>query len=246
MMGGMTEAERVQRFESAYNRIDHALTDMVSHGGDRRKHSFAAKVRIAASRRRQLSRYSDFLLEIGELRNALVHGRTGEDEYIAVPSERTVLELERIEKSAFWPEKVLPRFTAKVVTLRTDQTLAEAWALVRDDGYSRYPVYETDSSNRRSFIGLLTANGFARWCAAQLKGTRLNVDAGQVRVADVLAKDHRRDNVEFVSAETLIDDVDQMFREIKPLEAVIVTRHGGRDEPPLGLICGADLAALDR
>lgn len=237
----MTESERIERFESAYNRIDHALGDMTGSGGNRRRTGFAAKVGIVTSRRRRLAKFKDFLLEIGELRNALVHSRTGADEYIAVPSERTVLELERIEQAAFSPEKVMPRFARPVMTLKSDQTIAAAWQLMRDDGYSRYPVYDSADG---TFIGLLTSNGFARWAASQLQGTRLNLDTAAVPVAAVLAKDHRRENAVFVSREALIDDVDELFRESRPLEAVIITEHGKPNQKPLGMICASDIAAM--
>lgn len=236
----MNESERIQRFEAAYNRIDHALGDMVASGGDRRKTGFAAKVRIAASRRRHLLKYKDFLLEAGELRNALVHSRTGEDEYIAVPSERTVLELERIEQAAFSPEKVLPRFARRVTTLRADQSIADAWQLMRDDGYSRYPVYESNGT----FTGLLTSNGFARFAASHLQGAVLHIDTSQVRVADMLDKDHRRDQVMFVSRDAIIDEVDEMFRQNKLLDCVLVTNHGRPDEAPVGLISANDIATM--
>lgn len=237
----MTESERIDRFESVYNRIDHALGEIV--GGDRRKTGFAAKVRIAASRRRHLARYKDFLLETGELRNALVHSRTGQDEYIAVPSEKTVAELERIEQAAFSPQKVMPRFARNVITLRSDQSIADAWQVMRDDGYTRYPVYDSGGGG---FLGLLTSNGFARWAASQLQGTRLNIDAAKVRVADVLAQDSRRENVRFVSRDALIDDIDDMFRDVRPPEAVIITEHGKSDEKPIGIISANDIAALSK
>jgi predicted transcriptional regulator len=234
----MTEDERVDRFEAAYNRIDRGLSDLIDDRSDRRKHGFSAKVRIAASRRRRFSRFKDFLLEVGELRNALVHSRIGADEFLAVPSEKTVLELEWIEQAMFAPEKVLPRFQGNVLTLRADQTLAEAWALVRDDGYSRYPVYDRDG-----FIGLLTSNGFARWTANHAHGGKIEVDATTVSVREVLAADHRRDAVEFVSRDALVDDIDQLFVDRKVLEAVLITANGQRTERPLGMICAANMAS---
>jgi CBS domain-containing protein len=240
----VTESERIDRFEAAYNRIDRALGDLTSGGGDRRKTGFSAKVRQAAHHRRHLAKHKDFLLEIGELRNALVHSRTGEDQYIAVPLESTVLELERIEKAVFSPERVLPRFQREVVTLIADQSVFDAWKLMRDDGYSRYPVY--DHKNGGNFIGLLTSNGFARWVATQLQGTKVNVDTSKISVADVLEKDHRKQSVVFIARNALIDDIDELFREHQPLEAVIITENGKPHEKPLGMICATDLAAVAR
>jgi len=233
----MTEEERIKRFETAYNRIDHALADMIGKNTDRRK-TFAAKVRIVASRQRRMGKYADFLSEIGDLRNALVHNRTDEDHYIAVPSEETVLELERIEKELFSPERVAPRFERNVTTFAPDQTLAEVLDLLRDDGYSRYPVY-----SKAGFVGLLTSNGIARWAASNVKNDRLDINLDHVQLSDVLELDHRRDRVAFVSRDALIDDVDDMFTQEKQLEAVLITPSGKPHEKPIGMICAPDIAS---
>jgi predicted transcriptional regulator len=235
---GMNEAERIRRFETAYNRIDHALADLIGNSTNRRKNSFATKVRIAAARQRRIARHADFLAEIGDLRNALVHSRTDEEHYIAVPSEQTVLELEQIEKNLFSPDRVIPRFERKVQTLSGDQTMADLLGLMRDDGYSRYPVYD-----KEGFVGLLTTNGIARWAAGSVKGNRLEIDLSQVKVSDVLAEDHRRDRVAFVSRDAFIDDVDDLFSREKHIEAVIITPSGKPHEKPIGMICAPDIAS---
>ncbi|MCK4874014.1 MAG: CBS domain-containing protein [Phycisphaerales bacterium] len=239
----MTESERVDRFAAAYNRIDHALSDLLDEEPRRRRHSFAAKVRIASRRKKRFHRFADFLLEVGELRNAIVHNRTADEMFIAVPNEETVLDLERIEQRMLDPERVIPRFQRKVLTLSPDQSLADTWNLVQDSGYSRFPVY-----GKEGFVGLLTSNGFTRWCAGRLKGGRLEIDASAVSVAEVLAVDSRRDRVAFVSREALVDDVDDMYSQrgdAGRLEAVIITEHGKRHERPIGLICASDIAALE-
>lgn len=235
----MSEEDRVDRFESAYNRIDQGLAEMIGEQADRRKHAFAAKVRLAANRHRRLAKFADFLLKIGELRNSVVHNRTGEEIFVAVPSEATVLELERIEQNVFAPERIEKRYLREVMTLGPDQTLAEAFEMVRDKGYSRYPVYE-----KGRFIGMATANGFTRWLAGQMKNSHINLDAAQVRIGDILERDHRRDKATFVSRHALVDDIEQLFEKSKSLEAVIITEHGREDEQPIGMICAADVAGL--
>jgi predicted transcriptional regulator len=237
----MTEDERVKRFETAYNRIDHALADIIGNSSNKRKSTFATKVRIAASRQRRIAKHADFLAEIGDLRNALVHNRMDEDHYIAVPSEETVLELEQIEKELFSPERVVPRFERKVITLSPDQTLAEVLDMLRDDGYSRYPVYA-----KEGFAGLLTSNGIARWAAGNVKQDRLEIDLSTVKLADVLMEDHRKDRVAFVSRDAFIDDVDDLFTREKQLEAVLITPSGKPHEKPIGMICAPDVAARSK
>jgi CBS domain-containing protein len=237
----MTERERMERFEAAYNRIDRGLNELLDRKVDARRHTFGARVRMAAGRHRRLARYADFLHEVGDLRNALVHSRFGEETYLAVPSARTVEELEAIERRAFSPERVLPRFGRTVTTLKADDPLADIWPLIRNDGYSRYPVYDAGR-----FAGLLTSNGVARWCSARFHDGVMPVDTREIRVAEVLAADHRRANVAFVPQTALIDDVETLFADRPGLEAVLITPAGREDERPVGLVCAGDIAALKR
>ena len=237
----MTEQERIERFETAYNRIDRRMGEIIGDDGHGNRHrTFASKVRIAANRYRRFGKFVDFLLEIGDLRNALIHNRTGDNLYMATPSEKTVTELERIEQAMFSPERVDRKFQRPVTILTPAQTLAEAFALIRDDGYSRYPVYGDDG-----FIGLATANGFARWVAGQFAGGQVEFDPTTVTIETILEMDHRKDLVVFISRDALVDDVVQIFADRKPLEAVIITENGRMHEKPLGLVSAMDIAGLE-
>lgn len=236
----MTEGERVQRFESAYNRIDHALSDLLKRKGGTERLPFSGKLRMAGNRFRRFRKYLDFLHDIGELRNAIVHNRTEPNTYLAAPNEETVQRLEHIEKRLFSPERVTPKFQKEVIVLQADQSLAEAWELLRTDGYSRYPVYDGEQ-----FIGLLTANGFARWCAARVENNYLNIDTTKVTVREILDADHRRTNVLFIARKAYVDDADELFQRTPKLEAILITEHGKEHETPLGMICAADVAAIE-
>ncbi len=235
----LTESERVDRFEAAFNRIDHGLTDILRNTRARGRQGFASKVRTLANEQRRFGRYADFLLEIGELRNSIVHNRTAEDVYIAVPNEETVLKLEMIEQRIMDPERVIPRFQGKVVTISPEASLAESWELVYRTGYSRFPVYD-----REGFLGILTSNGMTRWCAKEMNQGRSKIDAASVEVSEVLQEDHRRDRAAFIARSSLIEEVDDLFSRKEPLEAVIITEHGKVHERPLGIICAADMAAM--
>ena len=232
----LTEHERIERFEAAYNRIDHALAELVGESPSLRRRTFASRVRIAVSRRRQFGRFADFLFEIGELRNALIHNRRGDDDYIAVPRESTVLELEQIEQAMFSPPRVIPRFACNVVSLQSDQSLGDVFKLVRDDGHSRYPVYDNGG-----FIGLLTSNGVARWLARQGADGTFSVNLDRVVVREVLQADHRRNAVAFLARDNSIHEADQLFIDQPNLEAILITEHGKPSQKPLGLISAGDI-----
>ncbi len=238
----MTEQERIERFENAYNRIDRHLNLMLDENDryDRRR-PFAKKVRDASHRMRRLGRHKDFLLEIGELRNALVHNRTGDELYLATPSEETVVTLENVERLITAPEQVLPRFQGPVARLSCEDTLETAWEKVRDTGYSRFPVYDDGE-----FAGLITSHGFARWCASKVRDGRLEVDLTSTTVQDVLTIETHRNNAAFLPRTALIDDAEVLFaKRHGALDAVLITEHGRPDQTPLGMICPADIAGLD-
>ena len=112
--------------------------------------------------------------------------------------------------------------------------------MVHTVGDSRYRVSED-----KRFIGLLATNGRARWMAEHAKTGRLDVALREVSIEEVVAADHRKDSVAFVARSALLDDVDAMFSDHKPLEAVIITEHGKPHETPIGLISPADIAALE-
>jgi len=235
----MTEEERVERFESAYNRIDRALTELLGEARRKRRHGFSARIRILANQKPRFARYADFLLEVGELRNAIVHNRSGDDHYIAVPNSQTVLELERIEQRLLAPERVIPKFQRVVMTVAPEESLAELWSRMSEHGYSRFPVY-----GREGFVGLLTSHGIARYCASQARSGRLELDASAVPVSELLEHDSRRERVAFVARDALIDDVDHLFSRMQRLEAVLITEHGKPHERPIGILCPSDVAAL--
>ena len=232
----MTEPERIRRFEAAYNRVDKALEDIAAGKGNHRRRTYASKVRIAANQVRRLAKHVDFLLEVGELRNAIVHNRLGDGTYIAVPLEETVLSLESIEETLFRPEAVIPRFQRKVRSLDAHDPIASVLELMRDTGFSKFPIYD-----RGAFIGLLTSDGFARWCARQATNGDLHIKTDEVTVREVVAIDHRRQRIAFVARHEPIDDIEAMFRDSPQLEVVIVTEHGRVTEKPIGLITAGDL-----
>jgi len=92
------DRDRIDRFEGAYNRIDREMQRLLDASRDGHRRGFAANVRQICSERRHFARHLDFLLEAGELRNALVHNRFGHSEYIAVPTATTVAQLEAIDE----------------------------------------------------------------------------------------------------------------------------------------------------
>ncbi len=158
---GDADRARIARFEGAYNRIDRELQRLLDEPREGRRRGFAASVRQIAAERRHFARHLDFLLETGELRNALVHNRFGDVEYIAVPTEATVRHLEIIEEELRTPTPLRTLAAKEVVTLGVNDRIGHALALVRDKGVVRFPVRRDGR-----IVALLTASGIVRWIAS--------------------------------------------------------------------------------
>jgi len=155
------ERSRIDRFEAAYNRIDRELQRILDEPREGRRRGFASSLRQIASQRRHFGRHLDFLLEAGELRNALVHNRLGTVEYIAVPTNSTVVQIEAIDEELRKPLPLRSISASDVVMVSVDDRVGRVLALVKEKGFVRFPVRR---DNR--IIALLTASGVVRWIAS--------------------------------------------------------------------------------
>jgi hypothetical protein len=260
------ERARIDRFEAAYNRIDRELQRLLDEPREGRRRGFASSVRQIAAERRHFGRHLDFLLEAGELRNALVHNRMGAAEYIAVPTEATVAQIEAIDEELRRPLP-LRMFAAKdVVTVSVDDRVGHVLALVKQKGYVRFPVRRDGR-----IIALLTASGVVRWIASHdidacalphlarqgrsgtgrlddeirlSDGERIICTIAAVSVGEVLARDHRKDEFAVMARDASVETALALWTRNPRLEAVIITEHGRADEAPIGIVTATDLLKL--
>ncbi|MBI1304335.1 MAG: CBS domain-containing protein [Phycisphaera sp.] len=262
------DRDRIDRFEAAYNRIDREMQRLLNNAREGHRRGFASSVRQVCSERRHFGRHLDFLLEAGELRNALVHNRFGHSEYIAVPTAATVTQLERIDEELRKPVQLRALAAREVVTVSIDDRVGHVLALVRDKGFVRFPV-----TRDGRIVALLTASGVLRWvashdieaCAVSVDGAVPRAPAGAldepgptrggegeriictiagVRVGEVLARDHRRDEFAIVPRDATADAALSRWTHNPRLEAIIVTENGKPDEKPLGIATATDLIKL--
>ena len=229
-------------------------------------------MRQIASQRRHFGRHLDFLLEAGELRNALVHNRLGTVEYIAVPTNSTVEQIEAIDEELRKPLPLRSISATDVVMVSVDDRVGRVLALVREKGFVRFPVRR---DNR--IIALLTASGVVRWiashdidaCALPTRtpardakdhpradvgaldqtlrlsdGERIICTIASVTVGEVLARDHRKDEFAIVPRDSSVEDALALWTRNPRLEAVIITERGKPEETPLGIATATDLIKM--
>lgn len=235
--GGSDETSRSDRFLVAFARAEEALEELLGSGSG---NSFRWLVRQAAKRDPLVRSVEDDLLELSELRNAIVHERGG-GYVIAEPHEETVAHLEKIVDLVTDPPRVDEVMSRPVVSCRPAEPVAEAAKRMVDGDFSRLPVYDEDA-----FIGLLTANAIARWVADRLAGPPDTLHEEPVEA--VLAYGEAGRRYEVVDRKRLVTDVVALFTEAhrsgRRLETVLVTPTGSEAERPMGIVTIQDLPKL--
>lgn len=224
--------ERADIFLSTFNRIEKELKRQL---GSPANMSFSEAVRRLSKRRDNLIGGSENdLLQLAQLRNAIVHDQVADDFVIAEPNEWAVERIKQIEENLLRPEKVLPRFEKKVTGFERDLPLVEIMKIITEKRYSQFPLYDSGK-----FMGLITLRTIGFYFAqASLSGSV----SLKGRVAeDLLLATGKRVNFKFVSADTKVSEVEKMFQTEGVLEAILITKDGNSDGNLLGIIRPRDI-----
>lgn len=219
-------------FLSSFNRIEKWMRDAM---GNARNMGFTELVRRLAQRKNAvIKKYEEDLLQLAQLRNAIVHDRIAVDFVIAEPNDWAVNKIQQIEGELLQPETVLPRFSKYVTGFERDLPLSELLGTIARKRYSQFPLY-----NKGKFEALITLRVIGFWLAKESqKGT---IDLTRKKAADLIFKDGKYTNYRFVSASTYIFEVEEMFREQGTLEAILITKDGNPNGNLLGIIRPRDI-----
>lgn len=222
------------RFIGAYNDIDREL---------RRRYRlpisepFAKVLARARDSDPVVRSHYDDLHQLADLRNAIVHWRKP-DKLIAVPHEDTVKQLERIRDDITHPATVweLFRGNSPVESFAELDGLKDVLRLMHERKYSQFPVYRASGE----YVGLLTEATIARWLAAYMHDGIVDIDDAAVGTVLAVGGTGR---CEFVKRNTVVAYVRELFAKTaeEPLQAVIITESGSRNEAPLAIITAWDL-----
>jgi predicted transcriptional regulator len=226
-------------FLDAFSSIEKWLRTV---GRAERSVSFNQLVETAARMNKMVAAFRDDLKEYADLRNAIVHERSG-GRVIAEPNRHAVSELQRIKSILLTPPKVLPMFQGEVETKQTSQALGDAVVAMLRGSFSQVPVVQGGR-----VVGVLTANAIARWL-----GHEVNEDVFSLRetpIAKVLAYTEDRENHAYLRRSSTLFDLLFLFEDFtsrgKDLDAVLITANGKAEEKLLGIVTVSDLPSVLR
>lgn len=224
--------ERADTFLSCFNRIEKWMNDQL---GNPQNMGFSQMVRRLSNREElPIKSYENDLLQISQLRNAIVHEQIGEDFVIAEPNQWIVDRIQKIESDLIQPETVIPRFAKNVTGFEQDIPIIELLKIVAARRYSQFPLYK-----KGDFQGLITLKALGYWFAKE----RVNgkIDLKNRTAKDLIITDGKQTNFAFVAKNTTINEVEQKFRNNRLLDAVFITKDGNPNGNLLGIVRPRDI-----
>lgn len=228
--------EQIDQFIEYFNDIEEHLNkkDTSSSLG------FARLIGKYQDRDKIVRQYADDLMHLKDIRNILVHN----NDYYAIPNEYSLEKIKNIRDKIINPPKVYPLFNSKVETVNNQQPIIKVIKFMKERSYSQVPVVNNDNK----FLDLITNNAISRWIGSLADEDDARMIFEQALVKDVLDYEQESSVYEFISKETLIVDVIDMFEESQKqgrhLEALFITENGKKSEKLLDIITSWDLPEM--
>lgn len=220
------EQDRVARFLAAFNSIDQFLRKKYR---ERREDGFAECL-DKLTREIGSNEATDFLSEVAQLRNVLIHSYRSPYRYIATPASEVVEKLETIEKDLRHPQRVGQKFAKRVEVVSISDSIESVLRKIDQYEISQFPVYDG-----ATFKGLLTENGITRWLARHVvKESMIELKDETVRAA--LREQENRSAYTFVSANLWLAVARREFVDNRLLEALLITQTGKDTEELVGIM----------
>lgn len=224
--------ERAEIFLTTYNRIEKELKKQL---GNPTNMGFSEAVRRLAKKKNSIIKnFENDLLQLAQLRNAIVHDQIADDFVIAEPNQWAINQIQKIEAAILRPEKVLPRFGKKVTGFEKTLPMRDILETVAEKRFSQFPLYD-----HGKFLGLITLRTIGLFFAeASLAG---DLDLSRRTAEDFLLEKAKRTNFEFVAKDATVSEVEEKFHMEATLEAVLITKDGNPDGNLLGIVRPRDI-----
>ncbi len=222
------------RFIQTFQALEKYMAD---HVETNRRVGFSESVRLLERTDKVVARHAKDLLELAELRNAIVHDPTPDQRVIAEPHDFTVALIEEIADDLLHPIKVQSHFLSDVVTFEEDVHMLEVLKIIVDKGFYQFPVYRNGQ-----FVGCLTEHGLTKWFA-YCTVKQLNIEEQTLKQA--LKFEEKKRYLFIHRRMSLIELEDRFAEEAKKgraLASALITQHGKETETIIGIITLSDVA----
>ncbi|MBO7527893.1 MAG: CBS domain-containing protein [Clostridia bacterium] len=235
----MKQITNARRFIDAFNQIDYAIR--VQHNF-KRSMGFSDMIRRASSMNHIVRKYEEDLIDFGRLRNAIIHG-SNSDIIIAEPHEDIVEKIESLAKLITTPPKVLDVLNEKeVFTVNYDMPIKAVIEKISSTQYSNLPIYKNGE-----LIGVANGQRILDALGKYLLNHDSLDDFIQNTTIDTIVNSQVNNNYYAVlPGDVTIDSILEEFLKNRKLLAIIITKTGTMNEPPLAIITSTDYMELNK
>ena len=233
----MAEKTNAERFIDAFNNIDYSLR--VRYGLNRSM-GFSDVVRKCVSLNYVVRKYEDDLIDYSRLRNAIVH-QGNKDFIIAEPHLRVVEHIEKINKLINTPPKCIDICRRDIVSVDASASMEKVIKLMASSKYSNLPVYKDNK-----IIGIANGQKILDALGSYLlSGGKSKTFLENVQIQDILSK-IQSIYYKIASTDLTMEEGLNEFHKNPKLLAILLTKSGGQDEQPLGIVTGADAIEMNK
>ncbi|MCO8123960.1 hypothetical protein NHH03_19605 [Stieleria sp. TO1_6] len=233
----MTAVSNSNQFLDTFAEVENWLRRHLSVSNDI---TFSKMVTHASGSNRVIRRYADDLREYAELRNAIVHDRSG-GRVIAEPHLTAVRDFQQIAANLTNPPKLIPKFQLHVKTREISDSVGAAVSDMRAGAFSQIPVTRDGSVH-----AVLTAETVARWLASELKNEIVSLK--ETAIERVLLHTEESDHYCYLSHDQTMFDAIDAFEHYasagKSLDAILISHGGQQKNKLLGIVTLFDLPQL--
>lgn len=230
--------ELADKFLTSFNNIEAFLKD--KYGKSNEYETFSSLL-VRGSEKSLLIRSNEKRLKkLADLRNAIAHTSRDEVEVLAIPHQKTLENIQDIERKILNPKKVqdFKKKFESVIVVDLNDTLQVAVDLMSKKEVSQL-VVESDGK----FINVLSSQSIARWLGATQQD--FVQDLMLSKVDEILKFREQSEKFELVARSTTYIDVigifDKASREGKTISAVLVSENGKMTDKILNVVTSFDL-----
>lgn len=229
--------ENATRFLNAFVTVEMYLRKILKQNTS----GFTNMVHAASKRYPKVKDHQVFLIEMSQLRNAIVHSHVGENhEVLAEPHLWVVEKLERIAKQLTAPTQLKDLKYNKVYVTSLDVSCSDLLKVQEKHNYSVVPVYD-----QGRYIGVIHNRLYQRFLE---KNADALIDLKTVKVRDLLLYKNSDERIGFVSQWDTLDDAvniyESLHRKGKGLIALIITDSGKPNDKILGILTPIDFVRI--
>ncbi|WP_418790632.1 CBS domain-containing protein [Phosphitispora sp. TUW77] len=242
MKAKTTDTSRSTKYLALYNKLDSFMKEKLG-----RDDGFSHTRMINELSRRDIlfRRYESELKSFARLRNAIVHNRYPDKAVpIAEPHKYVVTRYEELINQVFNPPKALSIAINRraIYTTTLDANAIDVMKTMNENRYTHVPVLKEDK-----MYGVFSENTVFSYIAEN----KIFIEEHAV-ISDFIdfipIEKHKGEKFLFIERDTLVSDVEKMFRIEKKrhcrLAVVYITENGSPDEELLGMITSWDIAGV--